>query len=60
MKEVKIAKMKSQGKKTFLAPEYDYTIFETEVEQVDFKELAKFILSKEKEICWCIKRSIKW
>ena len=36
MKEVKITKMKSPGKKTFLAPEYDYTIFETEVEQVDF------------------------
>ena len=49
MKEVKIAKMKSQPKKTFLAPEYDYTIFETEIEQVDFKELAKFILTKEKE-----------
>jgi|TARA_B110000914_G_C15486996_1_gene458571 hypothetical protein len=50
MKEVKITKMKSEPKKTFFAPEYDYNIFETQAEQIDFKELAKFILTKEKEI----------
>jgi hypothetical protein len=50
MGKVNIIKMKSEPKRTIFAPEYDYNIFETEVEQVDFKELAKFILTKEKEI----------
>ena len=48
--EVKITKMKSDPKKTFFAPEYDYTIFEMVNKEVNFEELAKFILSKEKEI----------
>tara|TARA_B100000902_G_C27011583_1_gene765072 strand:+ start:64 stop:738 length:675 start_codon:yes stop_codon:yes gene_type:complete len=48
--EVKITKMKSDPKQTFLAPEYDYTIFETVYKDVNYEELAKFIKSKEKEI----------
>ena len=48
--EVKITKMKSDPKRTFFAPEYDYTIFETVNKEINFEELAKFILSKEKEI----------
>ena len=50
MKEVKIIKFKSEPGRTFFAPEFDYTIFETSVEQVNFQNLAKFILNKEKEI----------
>jgi len=48
--EVNITKMKSDPKRTFFAPEYDYTIFETVNKEINFEELAKFILSKEKEI----------
>ena len=48
--EVEITKMKSDPKRTFFAPEYDYTIFEMVNKEVNFEELAKFILSKEKEI----------
>ena len=48
--KVSIAKFKSEPKKTFFAPEYDYTIFETMVQKVNFQELAKLLLSKEKEI----------
>ena len=48
--EVEITKMKSDPKRTFFAPEYDYTIFETVNKEINFEELAKFILSKEKEI----------
>jgi hypothetical protein len=50
MGKVNIVKFKSGPKRTFFAPEFDYTIFETGVEQVDFKELAKLLLSKEKEV----------
>ncbi len=48
--KVSIAKFKSEPRKTFFAPEYNYTIFETEVQQVNFQNLAKLILSKEKLI----------
>ena len=48
--EVKITKMKSDPKRTFFAPEYDYTIFEMVNKEVNFEELAKFLLNKEKEI----------
>ena len=50
MGAVNIVKFKSEPGRTFFAPEFDYTIFETETEQVDFKELAKLLLSKEKEV----------
>ena len=48
--KVSIAKFKSEPKKTFFAPEYDYTIFETMVQKVNFENLAKLILSKEEEL----------
>ena len=48
--KVDIHIFKSEPKKSFFAPEYDYRIFETEVQQVNFIDLAKLILSKEKEL----------
>lgn len=50
MGAVNIVKFKSDPKRTFFAPEFDYTIFETQTFEVDFKELAKLLLSKEKEV----------
>ena len=50
MGAVNIVKFKSEPKRTFFAPEFDYTIFETQTFEVDFKELAKLLLIKEKEI----------
>ena len=50
MGAVNIVKFKSDPKRTFFAPEFDYTIFETQTSQLDLKELAKLILSKEKEL----------
>ena len=43
-------RFKSLPKETFFAPEWDYYIFESYIDQVNFKNLAKFILSKEDEI----------
>ena len=43
-------RFKSLPKETFFAPEYDYYIFQSYIYQVNFKNLAKFILSKEDEI----------
>ena len=48
--KVDIHVFKSDPKKSFFAPEYDYRIFETEVQQVNCQELAKLLLSKEEEI----------
>ena len=48
--EVKITNMKSEPKQTIFAPEYDYTIFEMLNKDVNYEDLAKFILTKEKEI----------
>ena len=42
--------MKSEPKQTIFAPEYDYTIFEMLNKDVNYEDLAKLILSKEKEI----------
>ena len=50
MGAVNIVKFKSEPGRTFFAPEFDYTIFETQTSQLDLKELAKLILSKEKEL----------
>lgn len=41
---------KSQPKQTFFAPEYEYYIFESKIESVDFGEIKKFILMQEKII----------
>ena len=43
-------RFKSLPKETFFAPEWDYYIFQSYIDQVNFKNLAKFILSKEDEI----------
>lgn len=48
--KVNITKFKSQPKQSFFAPNYEYTIFETTVQKVNFQELAKFLLNKEKEV----------
>ena len=50
MGAVNIVKFKSEPGRTFFAPEFDYTIFETQTSQLNLKELAKLILSKEKEL----------
>ena len=39
--EVEITKMKSDPKRTFFAPEYDYTIFEMVNKEVNFEEIWK-------------------
>lgn len=41
---------KSKPKETFFAPEWDYYLFEKKINKINFANLAKFILSKEKEI----------
>ena len=40
----------SQKKQTPIAPEWNYILGETVAEDIDFKKIAKFMLSKEKEI----------
>ena len=40
----------SQKKQTPFAPEWNYILGETVAEDIDFKKIAKFMLSKEKEI----------
>jgi hypothetical protein len=45
-----IIKFKSPPKQTFFAPEWDYTLCETQISGIDFSEIAKEILSKEFEI----------
>jgi hypothetical protein len=48
--EIGVVNFKSKPKQTFFAPEWDYYLFESYIKNVDFKQLAKFILSKEKEV----------
>ena len=48
--EIDVVNFKSKPKQTFFAPEWNYYLFESNITNVDFKKLAKFILSKEKEI----------
>jgi len=50
MKELKIINFKSKPKNNFFAPEWDYYICENIVKNIDCKSLAKFLLSKEKQI----------
>jgi len=50
MSNFKTFRFKSLPKETFFAPEWDYYIFQSYIDQVNFKNLAKFILSKEDEI----------
>jgi len=50
MSNFEIYRFKSLPKETFFAPEWDYYIFLSHIDQVNFKNLAKLILSKENEI----------
>lgn len=47
---MKLINFKSKPKLTPFAPEWNYFIFETNVNNIDFKKLTKYLLSKEKEI----------
>lgn len=47
---MQIINIKNKPKNNFFAPEWNYFIAETFIEDVDFKKLSKFILSKEKDI----------
>jgi len=46
----KMINFKSEPKKTFFAPEWDYYLFERNIDKIDFVNLANFILDKEDEI----------
>jgi hypothetical protein len=50
MSKFKVINFRSKPKETFFAPEWDYYIFERKINQINFSNLAEFILSKEKEI----------
>jgi hypothetical protein len=50
MANFKVIHFKSEPRKTRFAPEWSYYIFETEFNKINFKDLAKFFLKKEKEI----------
>jgi len=45
-----IVKFKSPPKQTFFAPEWDYTLCETIISDINFSDISKEILIKEKEI----------
>jgi hypothetical protein len=45
-----VINFKSEPKETFFAPEWNYYLFEKKLNQINFNNLANFILSKEKEI----------
>ena len=45
-----VINFKSVPKETFFAPEWNYYLFEKKINQINFNNLANFILSKEKEI----------
>jgi len=45
-----VINFKSGPKETFFAPEWNYYLFEKKINQINFNNLANFILSKEKEI----------
>jgi len=50
MKELKIINFKSKPKMTPFAPEWNYFIIESIIENIDFKKLVKYLLIKEKEL----------
>jgi hypothetical protein len=47
---MKLINIKSEPKNNFFAPEWHYFIAEKYIKDVNFNELSKFILNKEKEI----------
>jgi len=50
LKKFKIINFKSQPKNNFFAPEWDYYLFELNINKVNFANLTKYILKKESEI----------
>jgi hypothetical protein len=50
MPNIKIINFKSKTKQTFFAPEWNYYLFETRNDNINFNEISKLCLSKEKEI----------
>ena len=42
----KMINFKSEPKKTFFAPEWDYYLFERNIDKIDFVNLANFIFAK--------------
>jgi len=45
-----IINFKSEPKQTFFAPEWNYYLFENNIDNIDFNEVSKLCLKKEKEI----------
>lgn len=50
MKKFKIINLKSKPKNNFFAPEWNYYLFESTINKVNFTNLTKYILKKEPEI----------
>ena len=50
MDNIKIYNFRSETKNNPLAPEWNYIMAESQINDVDFKNLSKFILKKEKEL----------
>jgi len=48
--DIKIINFKSAQKNNFFAPEWNYYIFESKIHKINFNNLSKFLLKKEKEI----------
>ena len=48
--EIKVVNFKSAPRNNPFAPEWNYFIFESKINNVDFKKLATFLLKKEKEV----------
>lgn len=50
MFDINVINFKSKPKETFFAPEWNYYLFETNVDKINFNEVSKLCLKKEKEI----------
>jgi len=48
--DIKIINFKSAKKNNFFAPEWNYYIFESKIHKINFNNLSKCLLKKEKEI----------
>lgn len=50
MDKFDIINFKSNPKNNFFAPEWNYYLFESKIDKIDFKDLSNFFLNKEQEI----------
>ena len=50
MLKIKVIHFKNEPKQNYFAPEWNWYLFETHINKIDFDDLAKLCLSKEKEI----------